>query len=1369
MATDNTRDVELRLAIKTQGGDAVSKLGKEIKDLGKTAGDAAPEFVRMADEVEKLGEQLQAVDTLAALTGEVQQLSAAEAAAVADAKELGAAMEKLQAATKAATSAEDTARGELQATQRVLTEKRIELDRLKNSYDDAAKKTAEYQTQARKLKDEILNAREAIVSQRLAYADAKTAADAAEAAEKALSKQYTESSKAAGAATAAVKQRTSVLQESKAALEGQGVATDDLAAAQGTLVNELVHAAVAAEQYDAQLKALQAESEQAATAARDLALAQKTAADAAARTATETEAAMKALGIKPVRDLRAEIALLEASLETLAGSSRVSADTFEQAYAQTNEKVAALRRELDGTAQAERNAAEALAFYEADLAQTKASTEAAAAAQRRLADEFERAQAIVKQSQYAALFDEIEAKADQAAAAEKRLAEQTRAVGAAFDTLNIRSTAAINADIGKINAALDTLARNTRISGDEFDKAFSVGQGRIQKLKAELAGVEAPAAAGGRGMNLLSSGVSQLTAAFGLYEASSFVVKAVNDLESLRRTLVITTGSTQAAAQQIDFLRKVSNESGVSVGAISGEFARFSASMRAAGISGQTTNTVFANVTKAVGLMGLSSADAEGALRALAQSASKGKVSMEELSQQLGERLPAVLATTAKGMGLTTQELTKLIEGGKILADERFFSAFAAGVEQNFGTATNSVRGLRAEWSRTLNAITESVQTLSDGAVGQAFGGFLEGVSTRVQKLAAYAALLGESFTAAGAKIGIASAAIANGDLTLNGWSETAKKAFAEVDANSQATFDKYFTKLDGLNARQDGAAAGATALAGAQGGVAASAAAAAPAQQVLADAVQTLSGAQQGAGVAAAALAAAQGQVSASTVAATAVVLPAGASWERLSIVYAAAETALQKQRQALEERLHAAEKEAALTQQIAAALGSESLKRDGAAEAAARQAVAAGNLALTQEHLLVTQQGELGAMQAYLAQHPEEAKARAEAIQAKQQEIEQSTAKLATMQAEADQTALTAAQRRVEVEALKDNSSRLEELRTKYKEAEDSIEAYRLLLAGGQITQRQFNQKLIEGAEAAALLRDGMGDLGRKIQAQAQLVQSEVAVRNASTAAKRADLDATLRAAEASGDETKVIETKVKIKELEAQGLRNKVSAAQAEYDSTVRKIEADRAELVQLGDLTPLKETELQTRTNNAKAKLTEAEAGGKAVVAIDAEAAALRRKASAQQAVNTAVAAGVSKTAGVIEGSRVADNPDKNPNPFSGAQPDYSTRNDLNAKFKAGTLSQADAATAIANLNAAKANQQAFAGVAGAKGFVEATQQAQAVVDAIKNAIAAKLPVGNSRTVNVNIGKNSSTINTASQADADALVAMLRQLEVASGRT
>jgi tape measure domain-containing protein len=75
--------------------------------------------------------------------------------------------------------------------------------------------------------------------------------------------------------------------------------------------------------------------------------------------------------------------------------------------------------------------------------------------------------------------------------------------------------------------------------------------------------------------------------------------------------------------------------------------------------------------------------DVDSALTATAQVFSKGKVSAEELRQQIGERLPGAFTLFAKSMGKTPQELDKALEGGKVSLQD--FMVFAKELFDRYG------------------------------------------------------------------------------------------------------------------------------------------------------------------------------------------------------------------------------------------------------------------------------------------------------------------------------------------------------------------------------------------------------------------------------------------------------------------------------------------------------------------------------------------------------------------------------------------------------------------------------------------------------------------------------------------------------------
>lgn len=84
-------------------------------------------------------------------------------------------------------------------------------------------------------------------------------------------------------------------------------------------------------------------------------------------------------------------------------------------------------------------------------------------------------------------------------------------------------------------------------------------------------------------------------------------------------------------------------------------------------------------------------------------------VSLEELRQQLGDRMPGALSAAAKGLGLTEAQLIKLVESGSLAARD-FFPAFSEGLKEMHG----ATEGIIPLWNRFKNLLTETAQGVGD-------------------------------------------------------------------------------------------------------------------------------------------------------------------------------------------------------------------------------------------------------------------------------------------------------------------------------------------------------------------------------------------------------------------------------------------------------------------------------------------------------------------------------------------------------------------------------------------------------------------------------------------------------------------------------
>ena len=234
------------------------------------------------------------------------------------------------------------------------------------------------------------------------------------------------------------------------------------------------------------------------------------------------------------------------------------------------------------------------------------------------------------------------------------------------------------------------------------------------------------------------------------------IAQAALDMESLERALATVTGSAAAAGRELVFVRDVSARLGLDLETSVRQFAALAAAARGTSLAGAGVRQIFEAVAQAATVLGLSSDQLGGALTAIQQIISKGNVSAEELRQQLGERLPGAFQIAARAMGVTTQELNRMLERGELLATD-FLPRFAEALRREFAAgvpaATASARAaferlrtalfeLRVEIARSgfLDALTEGVRSLtealSDPRLREGLQALSRGVGTATTALA---------------------------------------------------------------------------------------------------------------------------------------------------------------------------------------------------------------------------------------------------------------------------------------------------------------------------------------------------------------------------------------------------------------------------------------------------------------------------------------------------------------------------------------------------------------------------------------------------------------------------------------------------------
>ena len=299
--------------------------------------------------------------------------------------------------------------------------------------------------------------------------------------------------------------------------------------------------------------------------------------------------------------------------------------------------------------------------------------------------------------------------------------------------------------------AFEALRRSVDVTSREFKSATD----EIKKLDQQLAKVEGRKAGGGRlragaqvagtiaGAGVFGGPEGAVGAAVGgifggvpgaiaggvigaqvggIRQAAGAAADYSANLQKLRIALQGVTTSQNEYSAALDIIQRSTRDFAIPQDVLTRQFTRLQASVQGAGGNINDTETAFKGIVAAVRATGGSLADVDAALTATAQVFSKGKVSAEELRQQIGERLPGAFTLFAESIGKTPQELDKALEGGKISLQD--FQTFAESLFERYGeTAKIIADGPESAGDRlkvALANLSESVGTLL-APIGAAF------------------------------------------------------------------------------------------------------------------------------------------------------------------------------------------------------------------------------------------------------------------------------------------------------------------------------------------------------------------------------------------------------------------------------------------------------------------------------------------------------------------------------------------------------------------------------------------------------------------------------------------------------------------------
>jgi tape measure domain-containing protein len=285
----------------------------------------------------------------------------------------------------------------------------------------------------------------------------------------------------------------------------------------------------------------------------------------------------------------------------------------------------------------------------------------------------------------------------------------------------------LNKEIQRTESSIQKLSKSPLTMGQRAGAAggaFLYGGGMGGGLGSALGGVVGglakgvPGAFAGAALGQLADNMGQTLGATASYTA---------EIDKQRIALRNVTKDVNEYKSALGFIDRTSRDLAIPQDILNKQFTQISASVIGAGGNVDAAKEAFLGIAAGIRGTGGSLADMQGALLATSQVFSKGKVSAEELRQQIGERLPGAFTLFAQSMGKTPQELDKMLEQGQVTLND--FMGFVRLLSSEYGASASEIAAssqaagdrLATTMSRMREAVGRELQPL-----GAQFQGIFE-------------------------------------------------------------------------------------------------------------------------------------------------------------------------------------------------------------------------------------------------------------------------------------------------------------------------------------------------------------------------------------------------------------------------------------------------------------------------------------------------------------------------------------------------------------------------------------------------------------------------------------------------------------------
>jgi len=228
--------------------------------------------------------------------------------------------------------------------------------------------------------------------------------------------------------------------------------------------------------------------------------------------------------------------------------------------------------------------------------------------------------------------------------------------------------------------------------------------------------------------NWLLRNAGRLIVGWFSFRAIKGMVDTASRIQLLRKSIEGLTKS----GQDWEYIKKEAFEKAIDLETVAKGYRNFYSSAKMAGFDKGGIQQMYSDMLLSTRAIGATTQQTEGALLALEQMLSKGRVSMEELRRQLGNALPGAFEIGARAMKMSTKEFNEALQdkkGGGILSVE-FVPKFIEQLKKEYSGGFEGIAQTMNFGMQRVSVAWKLFQTqVFEGEAGKSFASALDTIA----------------------------------------------------------------------------------------------------------------------------------------------------------------------------------------------------------------------------------------------------------------------------------------------------------------------------------------------------------------------------------------------------------------------------------------------------------------------------------------------------------------------------------------------------------------------------------------------------------------------------------------------------------------